>query len=67
MPLSQTAALLRALVGEAAAGAWHGAPAAPWLLHAALPEPSAAGGSEAGPADVTNTYSCHQQKGREKS
>lgn len=28
-PLSQTAALLRALVGEAAPGAWHGAPAAP--------------------------------------
>lgn len=38
-----------------------------WLLRAALPETSAAGGSKLGPADVTNTYACHQHKGQEKS
>lgn len=38
-----------------------------WLLCTALPEPGTAGGSELGPADVTNTYACHEQKGQEKS
>lgn len=37
------------------------------LLCTALPEPGTAGGSELGPADVTNTYACHEQKGQEKS
>lgn len=38
-----------------------------WLLCTALPEPGTAGGSELGPADVINTYACHEQKGQEKS
>lgn len=38
-----------------------------WLLCRALPEPGTAGGSQLGPADVTNTYACHEQKGQEKS
>lgn len=38
-----------------------------WLLCTALPEPCTAGGRQLGPADVANTYACHEQKGQEKS
>lgn len=37
-----------------------------WPLHAALPESRAAERRKLRPADVTDTYACHQQKGRGK-
>lgn len=38
-----------------------------WPLHAALPESRAAERRKRRPADVTDTYACHQQKGQENN